>query len=196
MLSYFITFGYHYIFDTHTTSTAMKEGSISIKKYSIIYGIILGVLYIAYGTIFYVTLHLVKLNWFTIIIAVLLPILIIVHGLYTYKKANQTILKLNNALKIGAGIAFIATIMVGVWSIFLMCYFDPNLNSEIALIYEAWMIDSNPDISINELNEKMPIYQKYNTPFFISVILMLLIFVFGFLISLVSGSIMYKKKAP
>ncbi|WP_282080248.1 DUF4199 domain-containing protein [Aquimarina algiphila] len=165
----------------------MEEITISTKKHILTYGLILGLIWLIYGVIRYLTNNIITSHWGLPIIELSIHISIIIYGIYTYKSNNGGFLKLSQALKIGFSIALIGTGIQILWDIILLKIISPEIVDQL--------ISLNKKQTVNELtNQENTIDNKTNIIFIRSLISLIGNLVLGILISLFAGAIMQKKR--
>ncbi len=166
----------------------MKPNNISTQKFILKYGLILGIIGGIYFYIRFATDNVYTINWFFSSIDLVLYISP-VYPIYLYKSNNKGFLKLGEALKIGMGISLITTSILITLNIILIEiiqseYIIQNLNDtreEILL--------NNPNMSPEDIKEIRISNKISSTLWFFIFNLM-----FGFVVSLISGAIMRRKK--
>jgi len=132
----------------------MKSKSISIGKYVLKYGIILGILIIISSFLFYITGNYSKQNTLHFVILLLITIYSITIGLITFKNKNNGFIHLGEALKIATGISILGGLMGTLWEISLLTIIDPDMiiqlqNNEIKRLAEA-----STDITQESIDQK------------------------------------------
>ncbi|MDY8137238.1 DUF4199 domain-containing protein [Aquimarina sp. 2201CG5-10] len=170
----------------------MPETNISIKKYILRYGVILGILYV-------ISRVVIDLNHDASSIHPVLDlsvrIIVILSGIYAYKSANGGFLKLSKAIKIGIGIAVLAAVMLSVWSILFHTIIEPDHLAKKYEVLEEQMIEDNLTMSRKDVNQGLEVSKKIGSPYIMSIITITWNALLGFFISLLGGAIMYKKKS-
>ncbi|WP_109852340.1 DUF4199 family protein [Aquimarina sp. AU58] len=172
----------------------METNDISAKKHIIKYGVILGFIWAIYGVIRYLTDNVNTSNWKLSLFELSIHIGIIILAIYVYKSSNNGFLKLNEAIKIGVGIALIGAIIAIIWRIILMNVIEPEMMTEILDTNRKKMIDQNPDMSPEEIHETMISAKKINSIYITSALVLIWSILEAFVISLVGGAIMHKKQ--
>ncbi len=167
----------------------MKETTISVKKYILVYGFILGLIWIVYGFLRNITDNRTTSNWALSIFELSLHIGIIVYGIYKFKNKNDSFLTLWQAFKIGFGIALISTLMQIIGDIFFLKVMSPETLQDI--------INSTSPSTSSEPQEQNKLLSKKNNYLF-TTSLTSLIFnsTLGILISLLGGAFMQKNRDP
>ncbi|WP_167571898.1 DUF4199 domain-containing protein [Aquimarina algiphila] len=172
----------------------MEEVNISSKKYILTYGIILGIVSIIYNSILYITDNMMNINLIEGGIDLAILICVITYGIYSYKTANKGFLELSKAIKIGIGIAIIGALTLIIWIVLLMNVIEPEMINQIAEVQYKEMISNNPDISQEEIDENIVSIKTINSSYVKSAMSLVSNLLFGFLIALMGGAIMQKKR--
>lgn len=172
----------------------MEETTISLKKYILIYGIILGILFVTYNVIIYMSDGTINRNWIHTVIDLSIRIGIIIFGIKAYKLTNNGFLKLSEAIKIGLGIVLIAGIMAVIWNIILNTIIEPDMMSQKFNTQKQQIIDRNPDMSPEQVNQDMAMIKTYSSLPVMSIIVLTWNLFVGLIISLLGGAIMQKNK--
>jgi len=109
----------------------MEETTISSKKHIITYGVIFGIIWVAYGLIRYFTNNLANSNWNLSIIELSIQFGMILYSIYIYKTRNHGFLRLAEGLKVGVGVALIGTILQVIWYVFLFSIIAPEIMDQL-----------------------------------------------------------------
>lgn len=167
----------------------MEKTTISLKKYILIYGAILGSIWIIYGFIRNITNNRTIITWALFIFELSLHIGFIVFGIYKFKKNNEGFLTLWQAFKIGLGIALLSTFMKIIGDIFFLKVISPETLQEI--------VSSTSQSTATGGQEKDSILKKENGHLFTTSLANLLFnSTLAILISLLGGAIMQKHRDP
>ncbi len=172
----------------------MEETTISAKKYILIYGLILGMIFIVYNIFTYLGDEQINKIRLLSILYYIINIGVIILGIKLFKKANNGFLRLGEALKIGVGIALIAGLMVIFWNIVLNTVIEPDMMSEKLLTQKQQMIEQNPNVSKKEIEQRMATVERFSSLYFTSAINLIIDVIFGLIISLLAGAIMQKER--
>lgn len=172
----------------------MEFSAVSIKKYIINYGIILGILSVLIGATLYLTNNLIQQNTTQAILSLAVLFGVIAIGIKSYKNANNGFLELSEALKIGIGIALVGGMITVLWTIILMKVIEPDMINIISEIQREKTIEQFPDISEEKLNERIEMVKKSSSPYIISAFGLIWNLFLGFIVSLIGGLIMQNKK--
>ncbi|WP_271784010.1 DUF4199 domain-containing protein [Aquimarina algiphila] len=172
----------------------MEETTISTKKYILKYGIILGIISTTYSIILYITSNMINESGIKVGINLVILISVITAGIYSYKKANDDFLELGKAIKIGTIIAILGAIIPLVWNVLLMNVIEPEMINKIVDIRHKEVINFNPDMSQEEIDQSRALIEIVNSSYIKSALLLVSNLLFGFLIALMTGAIMQKKR--
>ena len=164
-------------------------------KFALNYGLILGLASVALAVILYVTNSLLDQNWMTGVVSFLIMIGVIVYALSAYKKANGGFMSLSQALKVGLAVAVIGALIGAIYNFIFMSYIEPNFVDLIMEKQRQTMMESQPNMSEEQINQAMEMGRKFAGPWVTSAFQILGGLFFGFIISLVAGLIM-KKENP
>jgi preprotein translocase subunit YajC len=169
----------------------MEENQPKTGKFSLNYGLILGLISVAFGIMLYsMDAHTTR-DTTTQVISILIMIAITFWGIYSFRKANNGYLSLGEALKLGAGIALIAGIIAVIYTAIMANVIDPDFATKVAEIQKA------ADEAAGEFSSEQ-IQQRYDGTinyFWISYPFILIInIVIGLVIGLVGGLILKKQK--
>jgi hypothetical protein len=169
----------------------MEENQPKTGKFSLNYGLILGLISVAFGIMLYsMDAHTTR-DTTTQVISILIMIAITLWGIYSFRKANNGYLSLGEALKLGAGIALVAGIIAVIYTAIMANVIDPDFATKVAEIQKA------ADEAAGEFSSEQ-IRQRYDGTinyFWISYPFILIInIVIGLIIGLVGGLILKKQK--
>ncbi|WP_109300215.1 DUF4199 domain-containing protein [Aquimarina sp. AU474] len=174
----------------------MGETTISAKKHILTYGIVLGSLSIIYNIILYVTDNITGENWIKPFINLTILITVISYGIFSFKLANEGVLKLRQALKIGLGIAIVGGIIPFAWQFLLMNFIEPDMINQILGIRKEAILRNNPTISSEKLNQSLVLTKRFSSSYMISLFSLISNLFFGSLTALLAGAIMQRNPDP
>ncbi len=170
----------------------MEETQASIKKTSLNYGLLLGLISIVFSLMLYfMDLHLQQ-NPVITIVGVLISVAIIFLGIYNFKKANGGFLTLKEGLKAGFGITFVSAIIMLIYNLVFAYGIEPEFATQVMEMKKAEMMESGK-MTTEQINQQVEMSIKYFwMGYLVFFVLGLLI---GFIISLISGLILKKAKS-
>ncbi|MDY8137234.1 DUF4199 domain-containing protein [Aquimarina sp. 2201CG5-10] len=173
----------------------MKETTVpSIKKIIITYGLVLGIILSSHRIIIYLTNNITSNNWVIAVTELMLLTSVIIYGIYKYKKSNDDFLKLGQAMKIGIGVSFIGGIVTFIWFLLLLNVIDPDVYNRIVQAKLNSGISNNSDISQEQIERSIAVSETFSSSYMLTAFLTVSNLLFGSIISLIGGVIMYKKK--
>ena len=172
----------------------METPRLPIKKFAINNGLLLGLLSIVLGVIFYVLdMHLER-NWISSILSLALTTGVIIYAFKQYKGANEGFMTLGQAIKLGLGIALIAGIIGVIFNYLLMNVIEPDMINQIMEKQQEAMIESNPNMTDQQLEAASEMTAKFMTPGMMAAFGLIGSLFFGFIISLITGLVMKRDK--
>jgi hypothetical protein len=170
----------------------MEENQPKIGKFSLNYGLILGLISVVYGVMLYSMEAHTTQDTSTQVISIVLMIAITLWGIYNFKKANNGYLTIGEALKLGAGIALVGGIIGVIYLLVLSNVLDPDFAAKAT---ENRLAESaaNGDLTPQQLAQQREMGIKY---FWIGYPFILIInIIIGLVIGLIGGLI-FKKQKP
>lgn len=173
-------------------SYLMTLQKIHANKLIIGYGLLLGFIYVLVEAIKYITNAQSGINqWGTSLFYLLFPAILFI-AIGQFKKHNEGLLKLSEALKIGLKIAVISGLIAGIYMLIYRYLIDPS--SVDQLLEETRLkLSQDPNVS-KEMLDKMMIGVKMGVqPWFTAIVWVFLSALFGLIYSLIAGLIMKKR---
>ncbi len=168
----------------------MEKQKPSTGQLSLTYGVLLGILSIAFSVILYVTNSLLDQNWITAVIGFLIMLGVIVYGQQSFKKANDGFMDLKDALKVGLGIALIGAIVSAIYNYIFLTVIEPEFIGLIIEKQREAMLESSPNMTEAQQEQAMGFAAKFARPWVQCSIQVIGGIFFGFIISLISGLIL------
>jgi hypothetical protein len=166
----------------------------SIRDFILHYGNILGLISIVFGLmIFFLDLHYAQENSVSLVnYGVSVSVLVI--ALLDYKKTNNGLLSLGDSVKMGMGVFLISVFYVSIYTIILINFLDPETLNKSLEVTEMKILEQNPEISEDQLDQILSFQEKFSTPFVIITVLIIFSLVSGFFSSLILGLIFKKSR--
>jgi len=170
----------------------MEENQPKTGKFSLNYGLILGLISVAFSLMLYTMDAHTTRDTTTQVIGIAVMVAVVLWGIYNFRRANNGYLSLGEALKLGAGIALVSGIIAVIYTALLANVIDPEFATKVADIQKA-SDESAGTLSAEQIKQR---YEGTINFFWISYP-MILIFniIIGLLIGLVGGLI-FKKQRP
>ena len=167
----------------------MEEQNLSPGKFSVNYGIILGVVMIVLGVLMYVTgMALEGKNWPQFLYYLIFPA-VIIYAISQFKKKNANVLSLGQAIKVGLSIAIISALVYAVYGILFNYVIDPEFMNKIMEVAREKMME-NPNMTEEMMEQSMKWVEIFTNPFLGIAIWIALSALFGLIYSLIGGLIM------
>lgn len=167
-----------------------KRKNISTPKFILKYGVIWGGIWAIYFCIRFASDNLYhdSNNWFFYIIEIVLN-LCIICPIYKYKSLNHGALKLSDALKIGVGVSFIIQLIYMICTIVVEEIIPSEYIMQFSTKIQEKLLINNPNMTPEEIQKTMRFdkmfFKLWNFTFGM---------IYGFLIPLIAGVILRKKK--
>jgi len=115
-----------------------------------------------------------------------ITIAFIAYAIIQYRDINNNgFITYAESLKLGTTVAFFSSIILAFYQFIYISYLDPNSLSEIMKITEQAMLESNPEISDEELDMALQMTSKFMQPHWMMIMGMLGGTFMGFLYSLI-----------
>ncbi|MGB5171429.1 DUF4199 domain-containing protein [Eudoraea sp.] len=169
----------------------MEENQPKTGKYSLIYGLFLGGISVAFALMLFSMDAHYSQDSLNTIISIIITVAIIIWGIISFKKANGGYLSLGEALKLGAGIAVIAGIIGVAYTMFLANVLDTEFITKVADAQRAAGIEAGT-MTEQQIEQQ---YQGTLNYFWISYpIILIFNIIIGLIIGLLGGLILKKSK--
>ncbi len=172
----------------------MENQQSSAKSLMLNYGLALGIVSIIIGLINFSFGNIYDPHWAVSVIGIITMVVIIIFALKSYKTSNNGLLSLGTALKIGLGISLISAIIYIIYQFVFTSFIEPEFFKNMEAFQEQKMIDSNPNISDEQLEMQVSMMKKFMGMGVTAAMTFVASLFFGFLISLVGGLIMKKSE--
>ncbi|WP_420322928.1 DUF4199 domain-containing protein [Flagellimonas sp.] len=171
----------------------MEENQPKTGKFSLNYGLILGLVSVAFSVMLYTQGLHYEMSTPIIIVSILISVVVIFLGINAFKKANGGYLKLGEALKIAVGIAVVSAIISLLYQYLLINFIEPDFMDKAMEIAKPQAFEKNPSMTEEQWEQAVEMQKKmgwlrYPIGLIISCLL-------GLIIGLISGLILKKDKA-
>ena len=172
----------------------MEDQKSTIKSTILQYGILLGVISVTFNLMLYfLDMHYTQERSVGIISFIIL-IAVVSLAQYNFRKENEGFLSLSEGLKIGLGASLIAGLIGIVYQFILVTIIDPDTISKILEIGQNKILDTNPEMSQEQLDQIMSMQRKFTTPGMMAAFGIIFSLFFGFIVSLISGLILKRSR--
>lgn len=171
----------------------MEAQQISPGKFSINYGVIVGLIMVVISVTTYVTgLALKGAQWPQYVFYLIFPILVI-YAISQYKKKNANFLSLSEALKIGAMVGVISALVFVVYNLLFNYVIDPGFMDQMMDVGRDKMLEQNPNMTEEMIDQSMKFMEMFFNPFILSAFWLAMSTIFGLLYGLIGGLVMKKE---
>lgn len=161
-------------------------------KFAVNYGIILGLILVIIYALMYATNMLIEgVQWPMVLYYVIFPAYLI-YAISQFKKINNNLLTVSDALKVGVAAAVISGLVYGVFSILLFYVIDTELMGKMMEVAKEKLYE-NPNMTSEMVESSMAMMEQFSGPLFGSAIWIALSAIFGLLYSFIGGMIMKKE---
>lgn len=166
------------------------DSNLTLKSAILQYGTLLGIISVVFGLmIFFLDMHYTQESSVGIV-SMGITIAVIVLGQYNYRKENAGIMRLGDAIKLGLGIALISGIIGVTYQVLLVTVIDPDTIDKMMEITQNKLIDDNPELSQEQLDQILEMQKKFTTPGMMVAFGLIGSLFVGFIVSFVSGLIL------
>ena len=164
----------------------------SVRDFILHYGTILGLVSIVFALmIFFLDLHYAQENSVSLV-NYGISIVVLIIALLDYKKTSNGLLSLSDSIKMGVGVFLVSALYVSIFTFILINFLDPETLTKSLEVTEMKILEQNPEISEEQLNQILSFQEKFSTPFVIVTVLIIFSLISGFFSSLVLGLIFKK----
>lgn len=170
----------------------MENQKPSVKKIALNYGFILGLFSILVLVLVY-ALNLEQ-DWKVSVVSLLVSILIFTAAIKAYRKADDGILSLGDAIKVGLATAAIGGIIAAIYSYIHYSYINPEYIHMIIENAQTSMLEQNPDMPQEQIDMGINMTKKFSSPFMMGTFSLIGSLFFGFIISLIAGLVLQNKR--
>lgn len=168
----------------------MEEQKITIGKFAVNYGVILGAVMILIAVVMYVTgMALEGKQWPQYLYYLIFPTTII-YAINQYKTKNANMLSLGEGIKIGVLIGVISAILYIVYTLIFNYIIDPEFMGQVLEMAKDKMLEENPDMTEEMANQGLKFIEMFTNPFVSSAFWIALSAFFGLLYGLIGGLVM------
>ncbi|MFX0556731.1 DUF4199 domain-containing protein [Maribacter sp. CXY002] len=171
----------------------MEENKPKTGKFALNFGTITGIVGVVFAIMLFVMdMHYEQGAGVQITQTVILALGIVI-GIMQYKKANEGLLDISDALKVGAGVALIAGIIGLLWFFTLSNVLEPEYMDKMYEIGKVKAMEQNPNLTAEQIDQGIEMQKKFA---WISYPVILIInVVIGLVVGLIAGLAMKKQEA-
>ncbi|WP_047547724.1 DUF4199 domain-containing protein [Psychroserpens sp. Hel_I_66] len=168
----------------------METKPITAGKFGINYGVILGVVMIAISVVTYVTgMALEGVQWPNYIYYIIFPVTIF-YAISKFKQNNANVLTVGSSIKLGVIIGVISALVYIAYFLVFNYVIDPEFMTQMMEVAQDNMIEQNPDMSQDQLDQSLKFMEMFQSPGIISAFWIGMSALFGLIWSLIAGLVM------
>ena len=169
-----------------------NQPSVSRKSIMINFGVLMGFASIIVQLLIYVFGNIYEPHWGFIILSIAVSIAFIVLGIKKVKTSQNGFLSMGDALKTGLGITLISAIIYSVYLAIFQHLIEPSYFDNLALIQEQAIIEQNPNMTDEQLEQAKGFASMFNNSAVNAAITIVISLFMGLIISFFSGLVMKK----
>ena len=173
----------------------MSETSVKTGTYSLQYGILLGIITLFFNLMLFIIDQHYQGGSLVNFVNSLIMLTVIVFGQLAFKKNNNNLISCSECIKIGLGISLISTIIGLFYYYILINYLDPETTEKALLFAQDQLIEANPKITQNELDNIAEISRNFSGFGFVSTMILIFSLFFGLVFSIITGLFIKKSKS-
>ena len=170
----------------------MEEQDLKSRKHILNYGLLAGLVGVVFGIMLYTQgLHYEQSFGIQAVQFGILAVFVII-GIIQYKKANQGYLKIGQAIKIGAGIGALASVIGIIWFFVMSNVIEPDYMDKAMEIAKVNAFETNPKMTQEQWDQGVE-FQKKFFPIFMAFGIVVSA-IFGLIVGLITGAIVKKSR--
>lgn len=170
----------------------MEENQPKTGKFSLQFGLIAGLAGIVFGVMLYtMDMHYERSFAIQAVQFGILAVFVVI-ALLQFKKANNGFIKLGQALKIGAGVGLVASVLGTIYFLVLSNVIEPAYMENMMELEKIKAFDGNPKLTQEQWDQGVA-FQKKLFPVFLAFGLVISA-LFGLIVGLITGLIIKKEE--
>lgn len=158
------------------------------------FGVLMGFASIVTQLLIYVFGDVYKPHWSFIVLSIALTVLFIVLGIKKVKGIQDGMLSMGDALKTGLGIVLISAVVYSIYLYVFQHFIEPSYFDNLALIQEQAILEQNPNMSDEQLEQAKGFAAMFNSTAVNVGITILMSLFMGLIISFFAGLAMKKSE--
>lgn len=171
----------------------MSENQAKTGKWALTFGILLGVLNIAFGLILYSMDMHYQGGMPVIVVSILMSLALIIVGLIQFKKENNGYISFGQGLKVGVGICLIGGIIGLLFNQLMMGVIDPDTMAK-AMEYQKQQLMATSKLTVEQIDAQMEMGKKFATPLMQLTLGTLFSIILGFFLSIIPALVLKKSE--
>lgn len=172
----------------------MENQSLPLKNHILQYGSLLGGISVVFGLmIYFLDMHYSQ-ETAILYVSLAMTLGVLVLAMINYRKDNDGFMSLGEALKLGLGIALVSAAFGVAYQILLVTVIDPDTISKMMDVAEMKILDENPEIPREQLDQILAMQEKGGSPMWIAISGFAGSLILCFIFSLISGLILKRNR--
>ena len=172
----------------------METQQAKASKFVLNYGLLLGILLVVLGVIMYVMNYHLQPHWSFMVLTLAIFIAVIVYGIKAFKKENSGFLSLGEAIKVAIGIALIAAILSGLWTVILSTVLEPDYMDQAIELQREEAFANNPNLTEEQWEKGLEMTASFRGPWIAFASTLVVNMLLGLITGLIAGAIMKQKR--
>lgn len=170
----------------------MNNQPQTTKQISINYGLLSGMIGVAFSLMLYFMDALYDQSSTTQWISTLISVTLIILGIIAYKKSNEGIISLKQSIKLGVGIALISGLVTCLYMILLANVIEPNFFENLFEIQKSAIVEQNPQITSDQLDQMVEMQKQFAWVTYPTILIMSMFL--GLVVGILTGLFVKKSK--
>jgi hypothetical protein len=170
----------------------METKKLSTGKAALIYGIILGVISVAFSVILYFMDLAYERNWASSLVSIIMIIILVIIGIVQFKISNSGYITIMESLKVGIGVALIGSILSILYLFILTTVIEPGFWEKSIEMAKPAMQEQYPRMTAEQIDQMIATQKKYYWLTYPTIVIFNLFI--GFVVSLITGLIVKKSE--
>ena len=168
------------------------ENQASTKSFIINNGVILGVLGVLISVINYAFGTHLDPHWSTSLASGIFFIGLIILGISQFKKANRGFLSWGEGVKIGVGIAILASLISVIYNYIFVTFVEPDFMTQVMELQNQKFLEQG--MSQEQIEAANAMTEKFKSPLITSAFGIIASAIGGFIVSAIAAAIMKKSE--
>ncbi len=171
----------------------MEKNKIKTGSFALNYGAILGAISVVFGLMLFSADQHYRGGMLVGLVSMSITLILIVFGIYQFKKANNGFLTFGQGLKVGVGISLIGGIIGIIFNLLMANVIDPDMMDK-ALEFQKSELLASKKMTLEQIENQLEIGKKFSTPTMQVLFGLLFSIVLGFVFSLIPALALKKEE--
>lgn len=171
-----------------------NQANPSRKSVMLNFGLILGFISIISHLLMYVFGNIYQPHWSMMLISVAISLTFIMMALKKVREAENNLLSIGTAIKVGLGISLISAIVYSLYLAVFVNMIEPAYFENLAQVQEQAMLERYPNMTDEQMEAALNNAKMFNSTGAVVTMTLIVSLFFGLILSLVAGLIMRKSE--